>query len=64
VLEASGFVLSAAILGGVGTFFATVIALARKKLYVWEDPRIDAVTSSFPSELWRLRKAGVAPRWK
>jgi Na+-translocating ferredoxin:NAD+ oxidoreductase RNF subunit RnfB len=48
MLEASGFVLSAAILGGVGTFFATVIALARKKLYVWEDPRIDAVTSFLP----------------
>jgi Na+-translocating ferredoxin:NAD+ oxidoreductase RNF subunit RnfB len=36
------------ILGGVGTFFATVIALARKKLYVWEDPRIDAVTGFLP----------------
>jgi Na+-translocating ferredoxin:NAD+ oxidoreductase RNF subunit RnfB len=45
---ASGFVLSAAILGGVGTFFATVIALARKKLYVWEDPRIDEVTGLLP----------------
>jgi Na+-translocating ferredoxin:NAD+ oxidoreductase RNF subunit RnfB len=48
VLSASTFVVSAAILGGVGTFFATVIALARKKLYVWEDPRIDAVTGLLP----------------
>lgn len=48
VLTASGFVVSAAILGGVGTFFAIVIALARKKLYVWEDPRIDEVTGFLP----------------
>jgi len=45
---ASGFVASAAILGGVGTFFATMIALARKKLYVWEDPRIDQVNAMLP----------------
>ena len=44
----SSFVTSAAILGGVGTFFATMIALARKKLYVWEDPRIDEVTGLLP----------------
>jgi Na+-translocating ferredoxin:NAD+ oxidoreductase RNF subunit RnfB len=48
VSTASTFVVSAAILGGVGTFFATVIALARKKLYVWEDPRIDEVTGLLP----------------
>lgn len=40
--------VSAAILGGVGTFFAVVIALARKKLYVWEDPRIDEVNALLP----------------
>lgn len=44
----SGFVASAAILGGVGTFFASMIALARKKLYVWEDPRIDEVNAMLP----------------
>jgi electron transport complex protein RnfB len=48
VFSASSFILSGAILGGVGTFFATVIALARKKLYVWEDPRIDDVTGFLP----------------
>jgi len=41
-------VTSAAILGGVGTFFAVVIALVRKKLYVWEDPRIDQVAGMLP----------------
>ena len=39
---------SAAILGGVGAFFATVISLARRKLYVWEDPRIDEVAGMLP----------------
>jgi len=48
VFSATTFVVSAAILGGVGTFFAAVIALARKRLYVWEDPRIDAVTGFLP----------------
>jgi electron transport complex protein RnfB len=48
MLSASTVVASAAILGGVGTFFATVIALARKKLYVWEDPRIDEVANRLP----------------
>ena len=38
-----------AILGGVGLFFAIFIALADRKLKVWEDPRIDAVTSLLPS---------------
>jgi len=46
--DAAGFVASAAILGGVGTFFASMIALARKKLYVWEDPRIDEVNAMLP----------------
>jgi electron transport complex protein RnfB len=48
VLTPSTFLVSGAILGGVGTFFATVIALARKKLYVWEDPRIDEVATMLP----------------
>lgn len=48
MLSVSSFVASAAILGGVGTFFATMIALARKKLYVWEDPRIDGVADLLP----------------
>ncbi len=39
---------SVAILGGVGLTFGTLIALANRKLRVWEDPRIDALTSILP----------------
>jgi H+/Na+-translocating ferredoxin:NAD+ oxidoreductase subunit B len=38
-----------AILGGVGLVFAIFIALADRKLKVWEDPRIDAVASMLPN---------------
>jgi len=37
-----------AILGGTGLFFAVLIALAHRKLRVWEDPRIDAVNTMLP----------------
>ena len=37
------------ILGGTGLVFAILIALANKKLKVWEDPRIDVVASMLPS---------------
>lgn len=47
-MSIAGFAISAAILGGVGTFFASVIAVARRKLYVWEDPRIDEVNALLP----------------
>lgn len=36
------------ILGGVGLVFGVLIALANKKLWVWEDPRIDAVAALLP----------------
>ncbi len=39
---------SAAILGGVGLTFGTLIALANKKMRVWEDPRIDEVEGLLP----------------
>jgi Na+-translocating ferredoxin:NAD+ oxidoreductase RNF subunit RnfB len=39
---------SVAILGGVALTFAILIALANKKLRVWEDPRIDAVNDLLP----------------
>ena len=39
---------SVAILGGVGLTFGTLIALANRKLRVWEDPRIDSVTDILP----------------
>ena len=37
-----------AILGGVGLFFAILIAIANRRLKVWEDPRIDGVTALLP----------------
>ena len=39
---------SALILGGVGLTFGILIAVANRKLFVWEDPRIDAVTELLP----------------
>jgi Na+-translocating ferredoxin:NAD+ oxidoreductase RNF subunit RnfB len=39
---------SVEILGGVGLVFAILIALAYRKLRVWEDPRIVVVTSMLP----------------
>ncbi len=39
---------SAAILGGVGLTFGTLIALANKKMKVWEDPRIGEVEDLLP----------------
>jgi Na+-translocating ferredoxin:NAD+ oxidoreductase RNF subunit RnfB len=36
------------VLGGVGLAFGALIALADRKLRVWEDPRIDAVTARLP----------------
>jgi len=40
---------SALVLGGVGLFFGFLIAMANKKFYVWEDPRIDDVEELLPS---------------
>ena len=37
------------ILGGTGLVFAVFIALANKKLWVWEDPRIEIVASMLPN---------------
>ncbi|MEP6744265.1 MAG: (Fe-S)-binding protein [Gemmatimonadota bacterium] len=37
------------ILGGVGLVFAVLIALANRRLWVWEDPRIDVVASMLPN---------------
>jgi len=37
------------ILSGVGLVFAIFIALANRRLWVWEDPRIDAVASMLPN---------------
>ena len=40
---------SVLVLGGVGLVFAILIALANRKLKVWEDPRIDAVAGMLPN---------------
>ncbi|MES1259767.1 MAG: (Fe-S)-binding protein [Gemmatimonadota bacterium] len=37
------------ILGGMGLIFALFLALANRKLWVWEDPRIEVVASMLPS---------------
>ncbi|MBI2962150.1 MAG: RnfABCDGE type electron transport complex subunit B [Deltaproteobacteria bacterium] len=39
---------SSLILGGVGLFFAALIAVTNRKFRVWEDPRIDAVAGLLP----------------
>ncbi len=47
-MEGASILTSALILGGVGLTFGILIALAHRKLWVWEDPRIDAVTDLLP----------------
>jgi electron transport complex protein RnfB len=37
------------ILGGVGLMFGVLIAIANKRLWVWEDPRIDVVAQMLPN---------------
>lgn len=37
------------VLGGVGLVFGVFIALANKRLWVWEDPRIEVVAQMLPS---------------
>ncbi len=41
-------IIALAILTGLGLFFATIIAIAYKKLKVYEDPRIDRVEDMLP----------------
>jgi Na+-translocating ferredoxin:NAD+ oxidoreductase RNF subunit RnfB len=47
-LSLSTTLLSAGIVGGVAFIFAVLIAIANKKLKVWEDPRIGAVVDMLP----------------
>ncbi|CAN5618263.1 Fe-S cluster domain-containing protein [soil metagenome] len=47
-MNPTAVLLSVAILGGVGLTFGALIALAHRKLWVWEDPRIDGVTDLLP----------------
>lgn len=41
-------ILSVVILGTLGLVFGTLIAVASKRLSVWEDPRVDDVTGMLP----------------
>ncbi|MFQ5746611.1 MAG: RnfABCDGE type electron transport complex subunit B [Gemmatimonadota bacterium] len=47
-MEPGSILGAAAILGGLGFTFGTLIAIANRKLYVWEDPRIDALSDILP----------------
>lgn len=47
-MNAAAILTSVAILGGVGLTFGALIALAHRKLKVWEDPRIDAAVDLLP----------------
>lgn len=47
-LSPTAIVGSAVILGGVGLFFAALIAVTNRKFRVWEDPRIDVVAGLLP----------------
>ena len=44
----STVVTAVAILGSLGLLFGGLIAAATRKLWVWEDPRIDEVTGMLP----------------
>jgi electron transport complex protein RnfB len=44
----SSILVSVAVLGSLGLLFGALIAAATKKLWVWEDPRIDAVAGMLP----------------
>lgn len=48
-MSTAALLAAVAILGGVALVFATFIALADRKLKVWEDPRIDAVSGMLPA---------------
>ena len=47
-MDPQAVLASVAVLGGVGLTFGTLIAVANRKLYVWEDPRIDEITDILP----------------
>ena len=44
----STILLAIAILAAVGLVFGALIAVANRKLRVWEDPRIDVVAGMLP----------------
>ncbi len=42
------FLVASAVMGGMGVLLAALLAIADKKLYVWEDPRIAEVEALLP----------------
>jgi RnfABCDGE-type electron transport complex B subunit len=42
------FLVASAVMGGMGILLAALLAIADKKLYVWEDPRIAEVEALLP----------------
>ncbi|HEY0811323.1 MAG TPA: RnfABCDGE type electron transport complex subunit B [Longimicrobiales bacterium] len=47
-MSMTGLLIAIAIIGGTGLLFGTLIALAHRKLWVYEDPRIDQVAAMLP----------------
>jgi electron transport complex protein RnfB len=47
-MDVAALLLSAATLGAIGLFFGGLIAVAHKRLHVWEDPRIDGTANLLP----------------
>jgi Na+-translocating ferredoxin:NAD+ oxidoreductase RNF subunit RnfB len=47
-VNADALLQSVLVLGGVGLVFGSLIALAHRKLHVWEDPRVEAVAEKLP----------------
>jgi electron transport complex protein RnfB len=47
-MNPSTLLLAVGIVGGVGLLFGALIAIAHRKLWVYEDPRIDAVAGMLP----------------
>jgi Na+-translocating ferredoxin:NAD+ oxidoreductase subunit B len=45
---ASEYLIAAAVMGGMGVLLAVILAIADKKLWVYEDPRIDEVENLLP----------------
>ncbi len=47
-LDLSEYLIAAALMGGLGALLAAVLVVADRKLYVYEDPRIEEVESLLP----------------
>ncbi|HEX5138323.1 MAG TPA: (Fe-S)-binding protein [Planctomycetota bacterium] len=47
-MDLGALLLSALLLGAIGLFFGSLIAVAEKRLRVWEDPRIDGAAGLLP----------------